>query len=286
VLTCVGSGTLAWLTQPFPLHSVASSARASCNAASTAALLEPPPPPAKLDDPEYNASVLERWRARIVEARELFNQRDTKGAEVVLKQAIEDASHFGSSSAPMATSFLNLAQLYRRVGRNAEAEPLLVRASDILDHNAGPNNKVTMLALMDLAAAQHELGKTSEAAAGFADVLARLCIAEVNQTHGKVAIRDVRAGCLVRAAKALAELGRHEQAEAHLKEAIQLTEERWGADSSRLAAPHGELAQVLLAQKRGAEAAESCERALEVAQKPQQRAQLEKLRKQIQRDSR
>ena len=115
----------------------------------------------------------------------MWTKLDVAGAEAVLKLAIEDAAHFGSSSAPMATSFLNLAQLYRRAGRYAEAEPLLLCASDVLEQNAGPNNKVTLLALLDLAATQHELGKREQAAELLDDILERLTAAEQNQKHGR-----------------------------------------------------------------------------------------------------
>ena len=112
----------------------------------------------KLDDPEYNAEVMRSWRAKIDEARELFAKLDYAGAERVLQLALEEAAHFGSSSGPVATSLVNLAQLYRRAGRLDEAEPLLERAADTLDQTAGPNNKVTLLALIDLASNKLERG--------------------------------------------------------------------------------------------------------------------------------
>ena len=100
------------------------------------------PPPAKLDDPEYNAAVLERWREHVRQAREAWQRKDMPAAEAQLKQALEAAGHFGGSSAPMATSLLNMAQFYRRANRQADAEPLLLRAADVLDQTAGPYNKV------------------------------------------------------------------------------------------------------------------------------------------------
>lgn len=278
-------GALVWIAKPAcdggPLRSILC-ATALCEPPSTAQLLEkPPPPPQTSDDPEYNAQVLERWRTRIAEAKELWSKLDVAGAEAVLKLAVEDAAHFGSSSAPMATSFLNLAQLYRRAGRPTEAEPLLMRAADVLEQNAGPNNKVTLLALLDLAATQHEIGKLEQAAESFDDVLERLTKAEENQKHGREAIRDVRAGCLLRAAKVQVLLDKLSQAELHLREAIALTEERWGRDSSRLTAPCSELAQVLLQQRRRDEASEQVERALRLARRPAQREQLEKLKRAV-----
>jgi tetratricopeptide (TPR) repeat protein len=104
---------------------------------------QPVPPPAKLDDPEYNAAVLETWRGKVRSARVAWQRGDLATAEAELQEAYEMASHFGSSSAPLATSLLNLAQLYRRTSRQAEAEPLLRRAADILDQTAGPYTKVS-----------------------------------------------------------------------------------------------------------------------------------------------
>ena len=55
-------------------------------------------PPAKMDDPEENAKVLDRWRAHIQEARELWSKLDVAGAERALTLALEEASQ----SAPCA----------------------------------------------------------------------------------------------------------------------------------------------------------------------------------------
>ena len=151
-----------------------------------------PQPPAKYDDPEENARILASWRAHIQEARDLFRRLDVAGAERVLQIALEEANHFGQSSGPVATSLLNLAQLYRRAGRSAEAEPLLVRAADVLDQTAGPNNKVTLLALLDLAATQLELGKAAAASEGYADALARLDAAEALRAREPRARRGAR----------------------------------------------------------------------------------------------
>ena len=139
--------------------------------------------PPKLDDPERNSEVLESWRAKIQEAREQYAKLDVSGAERTLQLALEEAGHFGQSSGPVATSLLNLAQLYRRAGRSKEAEPLLVRAIDVLEQTAGPNNKVTLVALLDLAGTHLDLGKHKDAIAGFEDALSRLDIAEQNQQH-------------------------------------------------------------------------------------------------------
>lgn len=220
---------------------------------------EPPPP--KYDDPEANAKILTSWRGHIQHARELFARLDIAGAERELQIALEEAKHFGLSSGPVATSLLNLSQLYRRAGRLADAEPLLERAADILDQTAGPNNKVTLLALLDLAATQLEQGKAQEASAGYKDVLMRLDVAEANQAHGATALRDVRAGCLFHMAKAAGSLGDVAEAEARLRESLALVEERHGPTSPRVLAPCAELARVLVQQGRPAEGLEYMSRA-------------------------
>ena len=233
------------------------------------------PPPAKFDDPEENARVLASWRGHIQEARELFAKLDVAGAERVLQIALEEASHFGQSSGPVATSLLNLAQLYRRAGRFGEAEPLLVRAADVLDQTAGPNNKVTLLALLDLAATQLELGKAAEASQGYTDALARLDLAEENQPHGRDALREVRAGCLFRFAKAQLALGDTKEAERKLRDALALVEERHGRLSPRVLAPCAELARVLALQGRAEESSQFLSRAMALQDlRPSQKQQL------------
>lgn len=217
--------------------------------------------PSVVDDPEQNAAIMERWRGLIQDARESFRRLDVATAEQQLKQALEEAAHFGHSSPPMATSLLNLAQLYRRAGRLADAEPLLIRAADVLENSAGPNNKVTLLALMDLASTQLGLGNSVAAAARFDDILGRLEVAEVQQAHGKAALRTVRAGCLLEASKADVLLGHTEKAETRLKLALQLGAERWGPDSNKLAGPYYELAALLLSSNRHEEAVAMCKRA-------------------------
>lgn len=237
-----------------------------------------PTPPAKLDDPEHNARILANWRAHIQEARELFAKLDYAGAERVLQLALEEAGHFGASSGPVATSLLNLAQLYRRVGKLAEAEPLLERAADVLDQTAGPNNKVTLLAIIDLAATQMERGETRAALRQFNDALRRLNRAEEVQTHGRQSLREVRAGCLFRMARAHSALEEPGEAEAKLRESLALLEERWGAASPKLLAPCAELAIVLGQQGKREEAERFLARALAFPDlRPSQRENLAKL---------
>ena len=234
--------------------------------------------PPKLDDPEYNAGVLNEWRAQIQEARELFAKLDYAGAERALTLALEKAGHFGQSSGPVATSLLNLAQLYRRAGRLEEAEPLLERAADILDQTAGPNNKVTLLALIDLATTKQERGDATGSLAGFTDVLSRLDIAEQTQKHARVQLMSVRAGCLLSVAKGHVALGDLDAAEGQLRVALELLERRWGESSPKLLAPCVELARVLAVQRRMEEAQRLLRRARDLPElRAKQREELAKL---------
>lgn len=236
------------------------------------------PPPAKLDDPEENNRRLEIWRHHIQQARELFKRLDVAGAERELQLAHEAALHFGHSSGPVATSLLNLAQLYRRSGQLEKAEPLLERAADVLDQTAGPNNKVTLIALLDLAATKLERGNTSGALEGFEDALTRLETAERHQAHGREALRDVRAACLLRVAKANVQLGMMDEAEARLRESLTLLEERWGRGSPKVLAPAVELASLLWKRGQRDEGEQLLARALALeGLRPVQREQLEKV---------
>ena len=109
-------------------------------------------------------------------------------------------------------------------------------------------SQVTLLALIDLAATQLDLGKPEEASECYKDALARLDVAEANQPHGKLALREVRAGCLFHMARATSAMGDTAAAEAQLRDALALVEERHGPLSPRVLAPCAELARVLTLQ--------------------------------------
>lgn len=238
--------------------------------------------PPKLDDPEYNAQVLTSWRAKIQEAREQYSKLDISGAERTLQLALEEAGHFGQASGPVATSLLNLAQLYRRSGRLAEAEPLLVKAIDVLDQTAGPNNKVTLLALVDLAGTRFERGDAEGALSGYRDVLGRIEIAESTQKHARQPLASVRAGCLFSMARADVALDDYATAETRLLQVLTILEERWGATSARLLAPYAELARVVSQQGRAAEGSEWLAKARALPElKPKQRESLGKLAEEL-----
>ena len=234
--------------------------------------------PPKLNDPEYNAEVMASWREKIAEARDLFAKLDVAGAERALQLALEQAAHFGNTSGPVATSLLNLAQLYKRSGRLDEALPLLERAVDVLDETAGPHNKVTLLACIDLASLKLERGDTSGALAQYDQVLSRLEVAEQNQKHAKQPLQSVRAGCLFAMAKGLSSQGLHELAEGKLREVLSILEARWGERSSKLLAPCAELAKCLAQQGRKEEGEAFVVRAEGLADlKPKQLEGLQKM---------
>jgi len=257
---------------------------AASDGAAQAPAREYVPPPAKLDDPEENYKILTSWRGNIHAAQECFRKLDMEGAERELKTALEKAAHFGSGSAPVATSLVNLAELYRRLGRFKEALPLLERATDTLDQTAGPNNKVTIRALVDLADTHLQLKSIAAASDGFEDVLRRLDIAEENQVAGRDPLRLVRAGVLLKAAALDVELGMHAEAEAKLRQSLAIAEERWGKDSPRTLAPVAELARLLQSVGRVQEADAMCSAAERMADKEEQKQQLAKTRRLIDAD--
>ena len=65
--------------------------------------------------------ALHVWKAHIQAAREQFSRKEFDRAEESLKAALETAKVFGRDSGAHATSLLNLAQLYRRRRKLAEA---------------------------------------------------------------------------------------------------------------------------------------------------------------------
>ena len=78
--------------------------------------------------PEENMEALNVWKAHIQAAREQFSRKEFDLAEESLKAALEAAKVFGRDSGAHATSLLNLAQLYRRRRKLAEAVPPLASA--------------------------------------------------------------------------------------------------------------------------------------------------------------
>ena len=205
-----------------------------------------------------------------------FTKHDYAGAETSLKAALEKASHFGQSSGPVATSLLNLAQLYMRNGRLADAEPLLVRSADVLEQTAGPNNKVTLLCLVDLAGVHVGRGNAEAAIEQFEDVLQRLDKAETTQKHGRAALREVRAGCLFRVAKVRASRGTGDR-RGESERCAGFAGRRWGALSAGCLR-RAELARLLKAQGRVGEARGFLDRARSLEHlRPSQRKQLDEL---------
>ena len=71
--------------------------------------------------PEENMEALNVWKGHIQAAREQFSRKEFDLAEESLKAALEAAKVFGRDSGAHATSLLNLAQLYRRRRKLAEA---------------------------------------------------------------------------------------------------------------------------------------------------------------------
>lgn len=228
--------------------------------------------------PEENMEALRVWKSHIQAAREQFSRKEFDLAEESLKVALEAAKVFGRDSGAHATSLLNLAQLYRRRSKFAEAVPLLESAIFVFETTAGPNNQVTVTAIYDLALTLSEQGKPAEAKVRYDDALTRLEEAAVRQKYGDApaALQSVRASVLLHAAQAELQLGQLAAAEAQLREALSLSEARWGAASPKLVAPCTELAKLLLRRERRDEAGAMAERAVAVAT-PAQREVLDKL---------
>ena len=147
--------------------------------------------PPKLNDPEYNAEVMASWREKIAEARDLFAKLDVAGAERALQLALEQAAHFGNTSGPVATSLLNLAQLYKRSGRLDEALPLLERAAKVAKGASGPKHPQHATALSNLAGALLNLGRSKEARRHYAAAL-KINEAALGKDHEST--REVREG--------------------------------------------------------------------------------------------
>ena len=95
-------------------------------------------------------------------------------AESNYRRGIAFAATIPESSPGLATAVLNknLAELYLKQARYAEAEPLLQQELAVIEKAFGPNNHWTVEILDGLGTAEHHLGRDAEAEASYIRALA------------------------------------------------------------------------------------------------------------------
>ena len=103
------------------------------------------------------------WKQNNIKGLKAYQQGRYKEAEKLFLVAIQNAKDFGLQDARLATSFNNLAEVYRNQGKLAEAEPLYKQSLEIWEKSLGPEHANTALNLTNLADLYHTQDRYQEA---------------------------------------------------------------------------------------------------------------------------
>ena len=100
------------------------------------------------EDEEESGSV---WSRHNSAGREAFERGDYAEAEKEFSAALKEAESLAPEDPSVVVTLNNLAFLFRRRGKFAEAEPLYRRALEINEKSLGPENPVLAVTLSNLA---------------------------------------------------------------------------------------------------------------------------------------
>ncbi|MEE8199620.1 MAG: tetratricopeptide repeat protein [Candidatus Acidoferrales bacterium] len=99
----------------------------------------------------------------MADAAKAYQQADYAEAEKLFLAALKEAEKFGEQDPRFAASLNNLAELYRTLGKYAQAEPLYERALAIAEKALGPEHPNAATSLENYAALLHKLNRDAEA---------------------------------------------------------------------------------------------------------------------------
>lgn len=105
-----------------------------------------------------------RWETLMGAAAEAFEQARYPEAERRLQAALKEAEKFGPNDLRLGITLNNLAVVYFYQDKDAEAEPLYLRAIAIYEKTVGPDHPELARSLDNLAALYHFQRKNGEAA--------------------------------------------------------------------------------------------------------------------------
>ncbi len=92
-----------------------------------------------------------QWESYITAGQQAYQQADYAEAEKQFEAALKEAEAFGPDDVRLATSFDNLATIYRAQGKFGKAEPLAKRALAIVEKALGPEHPHVSTSLNNLA---------------------------------------------------------------------------------------------------------------------------------------
>ncbi|MDH4033366.1 MAG: CHAT domain-containing protein, partial [candidate division Zixibacteria bacterium] len=154
-------------------------------------------------------------------------------------------------------ALIHLAQLYRRLGRLAEAEPLVKQALAIIGQALGPEHPLIAQSLHQLALIYHGQGRLSEAIPLEEQAL------EIRKKWAGPAHSEV-ASCMNDLANYYWELGQYAQAESLQTSALTIMEEALGSLHPWVGGTMTDLARIYVSQHRYDEAGPLYQRALSI----------------------
>ena len=103
------------------------------------------------------------WREYSNAGLEAYSRGDYAQAEKLLSAALEEAEKFGQADRRLARVLINLAGLYRTLGRYAEAEPVYERALAVTEQSFGPKHPTVAMVLENYALLLRITGRTADA---------------------------------------------------------------------------------------------------------------------------
>lgn len=197
------------------------------------------------------------WSAHNKAAMAAYWRGDHLGAATSFAAALNEAQGFGESDRRLASTINNLALLYSRQGRHADAEALYARAVTLDEKTLGPAHP-------DLAATLNNIAELYRAQARYAEAepLYRRSLTIVEKALGP---NHTQAGTTL---NNLAELyrvqGRAAEAEPLYRRAFAIREKAHGANHPDVAATLGQLAELYRTQGLHAQAEPLYRRALQI----------------------
>lgn len=103
------------------------------------------------------------WREYSNAGLEAYSRGDYGEAERLLSAAVDEAERFGPEDRRLPRVLINLAGLYRTLGRYADAEPVYERALAVTEASLGPDDPTLAMVLENYALLLRSTGRTAAA---------------------------------------------------------------------------------------------------------------------------
>ncbi|GAQ89974.1 hypothetical protein KFL_005840070 [Klebsormidium nitens] len=189
-----------------------------------------------------------RWRIYTDTGRDLFSQGRLEEAEKYLTQALEQAKlGFGEHDQHVASSYQNLAELYRIREDFARAEPLYVKAIDQLKATVGPEDFTVGQAMHNLAGC-YLVQRNFDMAREYYEQALEIKGKALSTAHPEYANTQFHLGEVLRLQ------GRHDDAATLMRGSVKILEEGGAAHTPSVIRKMARLAEILVDRRELAEA--------------------------------